>query len=147
MAALQVCRIPVSGLRLLPHHFQVARTRKEMIEETKPGNRPSASKPPYAWRVLIIYSLFGPPLGIVPLILFVIVEFHVVASEPLPPSNQFFIPNQRQFCLPPLSGRVGVGLYFLPKSAGISPHCFVSHFIIGVVTLCVCSQCSARAMT
>ena len=61
MAALQVCRIPVSGLRLLPHSFQVARTRKEMIEETKLGNRPSASKPPYAWRVLIIYSLFGPP--------------------------------------------------------------------------------------
>ena len=61
-----------------------------MIEETKLGNRPSASKPPYAWRVLIIYSLFGPPLGIVSLILFLIVEFHVVASEPLPPSNQFF---------------------------------------------------------
>ena len=36
-----------------------------MIEETKPGNRPSASKPPYAWRVLIIYGLFGPPLGVV----------------------------------------------------------------------------------
>ena len=36
-----------------------------MIEETKPGNRPSAAKPPYAWRVLIIYSLFGPPLGAV----------------------------------------------------------------------------------
>jgi len=50
----------------------------------------SASKPPYAWRVLIIYGLFGPPLGIVSLILFLIVEFHVVASEPLPPSNQFF---------------------------------------------------------
>ena len=61
-----------------------------MIEETKPGNRPSASKPPYSWRVLIIYSLFGPPLGIVSLILFLIVEFHVIASEPLPPSNQFF---------------------------------------------------------
>ena len=61
-----------------------------MIEETKPGNRPSASKPPYAWRVLIIYSLFGPPLGIVSLILFLTVEFHVVASKPLPPSNQFF---------------------------------------------------------
>ena len=61
-----------------------------MIEETKPGNRPSAAKPPYAWRVLIIYSLFGPPLGIVSLILFLTVEFHVVASEPLPPSNQFF---------------------------------------------------------
>ena len=40
-----------------------------MIEETKPGNRPSASKPPYAWRVLIIYSLFGPPLGAVLLLL------------------------------------------------------------------------------
>ena len=61
-----------------------------MIEETKPGNRPSASKPPYAWRVLIIYSLFGPPLGIVSVMLFIIVVFHVVASEPLPPSNQFF---------------------------------------------------------
>lgn len=36
-----------------------------MIEETKPGNRPSASKPPYAWRVLIIYGLFGPPFGVV----------------------------------------------------------------------------------
>ena len=61
-----------------------------MIEETKPDNRPSASKPPYAWRVLIIYSLFGAPLGIVLLMLFIIVVFHVVASEPLPPSNQFF---------------------------------------------------------
>jgi len=40
-----------------------------MIEETKPGNRPSASKPPYAWRVLIIYSLFGPPLGTVLLLI------------------------------------------------------------------------------
>ena len=39
-----------------------------MIEETKPDNRP-ASKPPYAWRVLIIYSLFGPPLGAVLLLL------------------------------------------------------------------------------
>ena len=61
-----------------------------MIEETKPDNRRQTAKPPYAWRVLIIYSLFGPPLGIVLLILFAIVEFHVVASEPLPPSNQFF---------------------------------------------------------
>ena len=40
-----------------------------MIEETKPGNHPSASKPPYAWRVLIIYGLFGPPLGAVLLLL------------------------------------------------------------------------------
>ena len=40
-----------------------------MIEETKPGNRPSAAKPPYAWRVLIIYSLFGSPLGAVLLLL------------------------------------------------------------------------------
>ena len=40
-----------------------------MIEETKPGNRPSASKPPYAWRVLIVCSLFGPPLGAVLLLL------------------------------------------------------------------------------
>ncbi len=61
-----------------------------MIEETKPDNRRQTAKPPYAWRVLIIYSLFGPPLGIVSLILFLTVEFHVVASEPLPPSNQFF---------------------------------------------------------
>ena len=61
-----------------------------MIQETKPDNRRQTAKPPYAWRVLIIYSLFGPPLGIVSLILFLTVEFHVVASEPLPPSNQFF---------------------------------------------------------
>ena len=61
-----------------------------MIEETKPGNRPSAAKPPYAWRVLIIYSLFGPPLGIVFFILFIIVWLYVVASEPLSFSNQFF---------------------------------------------------------
>lgn len=61
-----------------------------MIEETKTDNRPPAAKPPYAWRVLIIYSLLGPSLGIVSLILFLTVEFHVVASEPLPPSNQFF---------------------------------------------------------
>ena len=54
------------------------------------ANRLSASKPPYAWWVLIIYSLFGPPLGIVSVMLFIIVVFHVVASEPLPPSNQFF---------------------------------------------------------
>ena len=60
-----------------------------MIEETKPDNRPS-SKPPYAWRVLIIYSLFGPPLGIVFFILFIIVWLYVVASEPLSFSNQFF---------------------------------------------------------
>ena len=61
-----------------------------MIEETKPDNRRQTAKPPYAWRVRIIYSLFGPPFGIVSLILFLIVEFHVIASEPLPPSNQFF---------------------------------------------------------
>ena len=61
-----------------------------MIEETKTDNRPPAAKPPYAWRVLIVYSLFGAPLGIVSLILFIIVVFHVVASEPLPSSNQFF---------------------------------------------------------
>ena len=54
------------------------------------ANRLSAAKPPYAWWVLIIYSLFGPPLGIVSVMLFIIVVFHVVASEPLPPSNQFF---------------------------------------------------------
>lgn len=40
-----------------------------MIEETKTDNRPPASKPPYAWRVLIIYGLFGPPLGAVLLLL------------------------------------------------------------------------------
>ena len=61
-----------------------------MIEETKTDNRPPAAKPPYSWRVLIIYSLFGPPLGTVSLTLFLIVVFHVVASEPLSPSNQFF---------------------------------------------------------
>ena len=61
-----------------------------MIEETKPGNRRPAAKPPYAWRVLIIYSLFGPPLGIVSLILFIIVVLPVVASEPPALSNQFF---------------------------------------------------------
>ena len=33
------------------------------------ANRLSASKPPYAWRVLIIYSLFGPPLGAVLLLI------------------------------------------------------------------------------
>ena len=62
-----------------------------MMEEPKQDHHnDSASKPPYSWRVLIIYSLFGPPLGIVSLILFLTVEFHVVASKPLPPSNQFF---------------------------------------------------------
>ena len=61
-----------------------------MIEETKPDNHRPADKPPYAWRVLIVYSLFGPPLGIVSVMLFSIVVFHVVASEPLPSSNQFF---------------------------------------------------------
>ena len=40
-----------------------------MIEETKPGNRLPAAKPPYAWRVLIVYGLFGPPLGAVLLLL------------------------------------------------------------------------------
>ena len=70
-----------------------------MMEEPKQDHHnDAASKPPYSWRVLIIYSLFGPPLGIVPLILFVIVEFHVVASEPLPPSNQFFR-NMPEFLL------------------------------------------------
>ena len=61
-----------------------------MIEETKPDNRRPAAKPPYAWRVLIIYSLFGAPLGIVLLILFGTVGLYVVASEPLPSSNQVF---------------------------------------------------------
>ena len=61
-----------------------------MIEETKPDNRRQTAKPPYAWRVLIIYSLFGPPLGIVSLILFIIVVLPVVASELPALSNQFF---------------------------------------------------------
>jgi len=60
------------------------------LKKPNRANRLSASKPPYAWWVLIIYSLFGPPLGIVSVMLFIIVVFHVVASEPLPPSNQFF---------------------------------------------------------
>ncbi|WP_153711263.1 hypothetical protein [Eikenella corrodens] len=61
-----------------------------MIEETKPDNHRQTAKPPYAWRVLIIYSLFGPPLGIVSLMLFIIVVLPVVESEPLALSNQFF---------------------------------------------------------
>ena len=61
-----------------------------MIEETKLDNRRQTAKPPYAWRVLIIYSLFGPPLGIVSLILFIIVVLPVVASELPALSNQFF---------------------------------------------------------
>ena len=62
-----------------------------MMEEPKQDHHnDAASKPPYSWRVLIIYGLFGAPLGIVSLILFLTVEFHVVASEPLSPSNQFF---------------------------------------------------------
>ena len=52
--------------------------------------RITAAKPPYARRVLIVYSLFGAPLGIVLLILFSTVVLYVVASEPLPPSNQVF---------------------------------------------------------
>ena len=40
-----------------------------MIEETKTDNRLPAAKPPYAWRVLIVYGLFGPPLGAVLLLL------------------------------------------------------------------------------
>ena len=62
-----------------------------MMEEPKQDHHnDAASKPPYSWRVLIIYGLFGAPLGIVSLILFLTVEFHVVASEPLSPSSQFF---------------------------------------------------------
>ena len=62
-----------------------------MMEEPKQDHHNNAaSKPPYSWRVLIIYSLFGPPLGIVSVMLCIIVVFHVVASEPLPPSNQAF---------------------------------------------------------
>ena len=41
-----------------------------MMEEPKQDHHnDAASKPPYAWRVLIIYSLFGPPLGTVLLLL------------------------------------------------------------------------------
>ena len=41
-----------------------------MMEEPKQDHHnDSASKPPYSWRVLIIYSLFGPPLGAVLLLL------------------------------------------------------------------------------
>ena len=65
-----------------------------MMEEPKQDHHnDAASKPPYSWRVLIIYSLFGPPLGTVSLTLFLIVVLHVVASEPLPPLNQFFRPE------------------------------------------------------
>ena len=62
-----------------------------MMEEPKQDHHnDAASKPPYSWRVMIIYSLFGPPLGIVSLILFIIVVLPVVASEPPALSNQFF---------------------------------------------------------
>ena len=41
-----------------------------MMEEPKHDHHnDAASKPPYSWRVLIIYSLFGPPLGTVLLLL------------------------------------------------------------------------------
>ena len=41
-----------------------------MMEEPKQDHHnDSASKPPYSWRMLIIYSLFGPPLGTVLLLL------------------------------------------------------------------------------
>lgn len=40
-----------------------------MLEEIKSDNHHPASKPPYSWRVLIIYSLFGPPLGAVLLLI------------------------------------------------------------------------------
>ena len=36
--------------------------------------------------------------------------------------------------------------YFLPKSAGISPHCLVSHFNIGVEYLFSLSHFSARSI-
>ena len=37
-----------------------------MMEEPKQDHHnDAASKPPYSWRVLIIYSPFGPPLGVV----------------------------------------------------------------------------------
>ena len=38
-------------------------------------------------------------------------------------------------------------VHLRPKSAGTSPHCLVSHFIIGLVKRWVASQRSARAMT
>lgn len=41
-----------------------------MMEEPKQDHHnDAASKPPYSWRVLIIYSLFGPPLGAVLLLI------------------------------------------------------------------------------
>ncbi|OAM18476.1 hypothetical protein A7P85_02020 [Eikenella corrodens] len=40
-----------------------------MEEPKQDHHNDSASKPPYSWRVLIIYSLFGPPLGTVLLLL------------------------------------------------------------------------------
>ena len=41
-----------------------------MMEEPKQDHHnDAASKPPYSWRVLIIYSLFGSPLGAVLLLL------------------------------------------------------------------------------
>ena len=41
-----------------------------MMEEPKQDHHnDAASKSPYAWRVLIIYGLFGPPLGAVLLLL------------------------------------------------------------------------------
>ena len=41
-----------------------------MMEEPKQDHHnDSASKPPYSWRVLIVYGLFGPPLGAVLLLL------------------------------------------------------------------------------
>ena len=36
--------------------------------------------------------------------------------------------------------------HFLPKSAGISPHCFVSHFSMGVSYLFSANHFSARSI-
>ena len=51
------------------------------------------------------------------------------------------------FCSQSVCDAVGLFCYFLPKSAGISPHCSVSHFTIGIVTRCALSHASARSMS
>ncbi|MBH5328203.1 hypothetical protein H9Q10_00760 [Eikenella sp. S3360] len=50
-----------------------------MPEESKQNHRNgSAAKPPYSWRVLIIYSLFGAPVGTMLFILFTISSFDLL---------------------------------------------------------------------
>ena len=44
-------------------------------------------------------------------------------------------------------GKYKVYGYFLPKSAGMSPHCLVCHCIMGVLTLWARSHFSARLMS